>query len=114
MAATIYIDVGDLPGRLSELRPVMQPGDRILVTKDGHAIFHLLPTTREGATLTHIGVALPPPGDLPPARRKLGEGLGKLSIPDNFNDPSAWIDSIADVKPCPCGGYLPVPVTPKG
>ncbi len=92
MAATIYIDVDDLPGRLSELRPVMQPGDRILVTKDGYPIFHLLPTTREGATLTRIGVALPPPADPPPAtRRPVGErGGGGVSVGPNFNNPAVW------------------------
>ena len=37
MAATIYIDVDDLPGRLGELGAWTRAGDRVLVTREAVA-----------------------------------------------------------------------------
>lgn len=97
MAATIYIDVDDLTGRLGELSAWTRAGDRVLVTRGGYPIFHLLPTTGTGETLTSVGVVSP--GVPPAGRRPLGTHPGALTISPNFNEPADW-----DGSPLPRAG----------
>ena len=93
--ATITIDVSELAGRLPSLSAWTQAGDEVVITRDGRPVYRLVPTCRAEDTPT-------PDAVIPPARRPVGErGGGGVWIPDNFNDPASWADTLVDPRPGP-------------
>jgi antitoxin (DNA-binding transcriptional repressor) of toxin-antitoxin stability system len=99
--AVISIDVGELADRLPGLPAWTQPGDEVVITWNGMAVYRLVPTGNRPAwwgMTTTAGPALDPmrpyTEQVPPAvrttPRPVGTHLGHTTLSPDFHDTCDW------------------------
>jgi antitoxin (DNA-binding transcriptional repressor) of toxin-antitoxin stability system len=72
-----HVTLPEATANIAQLLDRVSQGEEIIISQNGQAISHISPTNRDD----QAAIAQPLPPRIP------GQYAGKLTIPDNFNDP---------------------------